>query len=203
VPDPDTADVALSDDALIARAVGGNEQAFAVLVGRHQASVFRLARAMTHGREAAEDILQQTFLSAWRGLAGFRGDASVRTWLFTIARHAVFQREARLAREPIDETPIDELGIQAGWGQADPERLAIRSEAHARLSAALASLEPGEREVLTLRELEGLSGDETAALLGVSLSAVKSRLHRARLRLAAALRTDAESGKETHAARRT
>ncbi|MGE3179959.1 MAG: RNA polymerase sigma factor [Vicinamibacterales bacterium] len=201
MPDPDAADVALSDEALIARVVEGDEHAFGVLVSRHQARVFRLARAMTRGRDAAEDVLQQTFLAAWRGLRGFRGEASVRTWLLTIARHAALQRESRVAREPIDDTPIDELGIQAGWGQADPERLAIRSEAHARLSAALAGLDPGDREVLTLRELEGLSGEETALLLGVSLAAVKSRLHRARLRLAAALRTDAASGKETHAAR--
>lgn len=203
MPDRDAPDLALSDAELVARSARGDDEAFGVLVSRHQASVFRLARAMTHGREAAEDILQQAFLAAWRALPGFRGDASIRTWLFTIVRHAAFHREARLAREPIDDTPVDDLGLQAGWGQTDPERLAIQSESRARVSAALASLDPDDREVLTLRELEGLSGDETAALLGVSLGAVKSRLHRARLRLAAALRRDAALGKETHAAGRT
>lgn len=179
-----------SESDLVARAAAGDHDAFGVLVARHQASVFRLARAVTHSREAAEDVLQQAFLAAWQALPRFRGEASVRTWLLTIARHAAVRRQAAAAREPLDDTPLEDLGLQAGWGCDGPEDLAIRSEARATLSRALAALDAEDRTVLTLRELEGLSGEATAALLGVSLPAMKSRLHRARLRLAAEIRRE-------------
>lgn len=179
-----------TDAALVALASAGDHDAFGVLVARHQASVFRLARAVTHSREAAEDVLQQAFLAAWQALPRFRGEASLRTWLLTIARHAAVRRQVAAAREPIDDTPLEELGLQAGWGSDGPEVLAIRAEAHATVSRALAALDAEDRTVLTLRELEGLSGEATAALLGISLPAMKSRLHRARLRLAAAIRQE-------------
>lgn len=175
------------DRELAAAAAAGDPDAFAALVDRHQASVYRLARLLVHSQADAEDLLQQTFLSAWRSLASYRGEASVRTWLLTITRHAAFARRAREARLPIDETrveDIEDLGVAAGWGR-DPEQLALRAEQHEVLRAAFGRLSPEEREVLTLRDLEGLSGDDTAALLGVTRAAMKSRLHRARMALAA------------------
>jgi RNA polymerase sigma-70 factor (ECF subfamily) len=172
VPDTETSGLNGSTDAdLVARAAAGDHEAFGVLVVRHQASVFRMARAVTHSREAAEDVLQQAFLAAWQALPRFRGEASLRTWLLTIARHAAVRRQVAVAREPIDD-------------------LAIRSEARATLSRALSALPAEDRTVLTLRELEGLSGEDTAALLGLSLPAMKSRLHRARLRLATEIRKE-------------
>jgi RNA polymerase sigma-70 factor (ECF subfamily) len=185
----------LIDRALAARSAAGDREAFASLLTRHQASVFRLARHLAGTRDEAEDVLQQTFLSAWQNIAGFRGEASMRTWLLTIARNAAVTRRARVAREPIDATPLDELGIRAGWGGPNPEQLAAAAEQRDRLAAALAGLAADEREVLTLRDLEGLSGDDVAAMLGLTVAAMKSRLHRARLRLAAAVR-----GATTHAA---
>ena len=194
---PDAQDEGLTDIELARRAAGGDREAFTTLVVRHQASVFRLARLMARTREEAEDVLQQTFLSAWQGASGFRGESSVRTWLLTIARHAALTRRTRVAREPIDPTPIDELGIRAGWGGPDPEQLAVAAEQRDRLAVALAALVPDEREILTLRDLEGIPGDEVATMLGLSLAAMKSRLHRARLSLAAAVR-----GEMTHATHR-
>lgn len=189
--DTETSGLDGSTDAdLVARAAAGDHDAFGVLVTRHQASVFRLARAVTHSREAAEDVLQQAFLAAWQALPRFRGEASLRTWLLTIARHAAVRRQVAAAREPIDDTPLEALGPQAGWGHDGPEDLAIRSEAHATLARALSALPAEDRTVLTLRELEGLSGEDTAALLGLTLPAMKSRLHRARLRLAAEIRKE-------------
>lgn len=195
-------DDALSDAVLVDRAAAGDEPAFATLVARHQASVFRLARAMTRSHQSAEDVLQQTFLAAWQALPRFRGDSSVRTWLLTIARHAAWHRQQDASRDAIDDTPIDELGVRAGWGAVGPEELAMRAETRDRLTAALARLEPDDRAILTLRELEELSGDETANALNLTLSAMKSRLHRARLRLAAELRATTHEG-GPHAARRT
>lgn len=181
---------ALIDAVLIGRAAAGDREAFGALVIRHQAHVFRLARLLTRSREEAEDVLQQTCLSAWRSIGSFRSEASVRTWLLTIARHAAFGRRAAHAREPIDPIPLDDLGLRAGWGGPTPEDRLLSDERAALFAAALARLAAEEREVLTLRDLEGLSGDETASVLGLSLSAMKSRLHRARLALAAGVREE-------------
>jgi RNA polymerase sigma-70 factor (ECF subfamily) len=172
------------DQGLITR------EAFDAQVVEHQASVFRLARLLTRSQADAEDVLQQTFLAAWRHRAQFRAEASVRTWLLTIARNTALTARTRQSREPFDDTPLDELGIRAGWGGPNPEDLAISGERHARLTAAFARLAADDREILTLRDLEELSGDATAQLLGVSLPAMKSRLHRARLALAALVREE-------------
>jgi RNA polymerase sigma-70 factor (ECF subfamily) len=190
VPGPDAKLVELSDADLVARSAAGSREAFGVLVTRHQARIFRLARALTPQSHEAEDVLQQTFLAAWQGIRAFRGDASVRTWLLTIARNAAYQRRQVRAREPVDDVPLEELGLEAGWGHADPESLAARAQQRARLDGAFARLPHGDRQVLVLRELEGLSGEETAAMLGIGLAAMKSRLHRARLRLTAELRKE-------------
>ncbi|MEZ5289524.1 MAG: sigma-70 family RNA polymerase sigma factor [Vicinamibacterales bacterium] len=180
----------LTDADLLARAAGGNREAFAVLVARHQASVYRFARTLVARPADAEDVLQQTFLAAWTSAARFRAEASVRTWLFVIARNAAFSQRAREARRPETELPLDDLGMAAGWGSDDPETAALAAERRAALASAFEALPPADREVLTLRDLEGLSGDETAAVLGVSLPAMKSRLHRARLGLAARVREE-------------
>lgn len=158
---------------------------FDALVTRHQASVFRLARLLTRSESDAEDVLQQTFLSAWQHRAQFRAESSVRTWLLTITRNTALTARGRQLREPLDPTPLDDLGIRAGWGGPSPEDLALEMERHDLLAAAFARLSADDREILTLRDLEELSGDATAQLLGVSLPAMKSRLHRARLALAA------------------
>ncbi|HEX6324885.1 MAG TPA: sigma-70 family RNA polymerase sigma factor [Vicinamibacterales bacterium] len=185
------------DRSLLAASAAGDRDAFGELVGRHRASVFRLARTLARDADAAEDVLQQTFLSAWRASRQFRGDASVRTWLLTIARHQALARRRSLAREPIDPTPLDELGIRAGWGGPNPEQLASLAEERDRLKAAFARLSSGDQEMLTLRDLEGLSGEEAAAIAGLTVAAMKSRLHRARMALAAQMKEDA-----AHAARR-
>lgn len=114
----------------------------------------------------------------------------MRTWLLTITRNTALTARGRQSREPIDPTPLDELGIRAGWGGPSPEDLALQVERHDLLVAAFARLSADDREILTLRDLEELSGDATAQVLGVSLPAMKSRLHRARLALAARVREE-------------
>jgi RNA polymerase sigma-70 factor (ECF subfamily) len=188
VPDSHLDPGALTDAALLARAGAGDRRAFDLFVERHQASVFRFARTQVSRPDDGEDLLQQTFLSAWQAAGTFRGDGPARGWLFTITRHAATRLRQRHAREALDDTPVEDLGVQAGWGQSNPEGLAIRHERHTAIASALAALPAEDREILTLRDLEGTSGEEAAALLGVGLAAMKSRLHRARLRLAAELR---------------
>ena len=178
----------LTDEELLKRTAAGDREAFDVIVTRHQAAVFRFARAATGGPAAAEDVLQETFLSAWRAAGAFQGRSAVRTWLLSITRNQAWHQRERAGRLPVDDVPLPELGEAAGWGSESPEDGVLRSERRDRLAGALAALAPEEREVLVLRDLEELTGEETAAALGIGLAAMKSRLHRARLRLAAELR---------------
>lgn len=173
------------DAELIRRTAEGDKLAFAEIVARHQAAVFRFARSIARTDAEAEDALQDTFLSAWRASAGFRGDASLRTWLLTIARNAVLRLQRRRVDEPEEMQPLEELGVAAGWGDDGPETVALRKEARHVLTRALQQLSLADREILLLRDVEELSGVDVAAVLGVELSAMKTRLHRARLRLAA------------------
>ncbi len=190
MPDPDALERPLTDVGLIARSAAGNREAFDEIVRRHQVRVFRLARALTADLGDAEDVLQQTFLSAWQAAPRFRGDASVSTWLLTIARNAAYQLRGQRSRLRLDDTPLEDLGMRAGWGAPNPEALAVRAQQREMLDAAFARLAPDDRQVLTLRDIEGLSGEDTAEVMGVALAAMKSRLHRARLRLAAELRQE-------------
>lgn len=187
---PGEDDPELTDADLVRRTNAGDADAFGALVTRHQAHVFRLAHLLTRSRDEAEDVLQQTFLAAWRSLRSFRGDASVRTWLLTIARNAALARRQQVAREPIDAVSVDDLGLRAGWGGPSPEAQALSAERSTIFAAAFERLAAEDREILTLRDLEGLPGDETASMLGLTLPAMKSRLHRARLALAVEVREE-------------
>jgi RNA polymerase sigma-70 factor (ECF subfamily) len=181
----------LQDDELIALASTGDRDAFAAIVGRHAAAVLRLARAMSADDATAEDVVQETFLNAFRAAATYRpGVASVRTWLFAIARNEA-RRARRVREQPVAEVDDDsllELGVEAGWGHELAEHALGRAEETELLASALASLGPDDREILVLRDLESLAGEAVAELVGLGLPAMKSRLHRARLRLLAALR---------------
>ena len=177
-----------SDQELIAATATGDRAAFGALVERYQARVFRLARALTRDVQQAEDVLQDTFLSALRGAAGYRGEAPVSAWLYAIARHAAYRLGRRAAEVVSDDASLERLGLDAGWGTNDVEAAAVHAERQAAVTAALARLPIDEREVLALRDIGGLSGEATAAALGITVPAMKSRLHRARLRLAGLLR---------------
>ncbi len=177
----------ITDRDLIARTAEGDRRAFEQLVERHAAAVLRLAEAVSDP-STAEDAMQQTFLSVYQHAASFRGDASVRTWMLTIARNAAHRLHGKRQREELVEQPLMQLGVEAGWGSDDPEAIAIASERKGALQKAMSLLSPEDQEVLTLRDLEGLSGSEAAEVLEIGERALKSRLHRARLRLAASLR---------------
>jgi RNA polymerase sigma-70 factor (ECF subfamily) len=180
------------ETGLIQQARLGDRAAFSALVAAHRGGVYRFAERLTRDPALAEDVLQETFLAAHQGLAGWRGEGSFRGWLLAIARSRVLMARRRRVGEPAahegDDT-LAELGLSAGWGAAmDPEALALRTEERGLIERALAQLGEEEREVIVLRDLEGLSGEETAAALGLQVAAMKSRLHRARLRLVAAVK---------------
>ncbi len=174
------------DAELIRRAGDGDRDAFAVLVARHGGAVFRFLQAIAGA--LAEDALQETFLAAWRSAASFRGDATVRTWLYTIARNAANRQHRRRVGEPDDFDSLEKLGEAAGWGDENPEGLALRRESASIVAAAFSQLSGGDREVLSLRDIQAFSGEEVAQILGLTVAAMKTRLHRARLRFAAKVR---------------
>ncbi len=183
------------DAAIVKRAALGDAAAFDHLLKTYRAPIHRFASRMLKDEAGADDVVQETFLTAHQKLATLRDHEHFKSWLFTIARSQVLMSQRRRVGEPKTYEPVEtliELGARAGWGQPlEPEELTRRLEEHDGLEAALASLEPTEREVLMLRDVEGLSGEDTAAALGLGLAAMKSRLHRARLRLVAAVKRGA------------
>ncbi len=177
----------MADAPLLACVAERQDGAFDELFSRHAPSVSRLARAVLPSSNDAEDVVQNVFLAAHRFAKSFRGDASVRTWLLTITRNESLRTRARVRRNTSLRS-FDELGVEAGWGTQTPEQMAILLEQKDTLRTALDSLPVDVREIIVLRDLEGVSGQETADMLGISLAAAKSRLHRARLELKRALR---------------
>jgi RNA polymerase sigma-70 factor (ECF subfamily) len=178
-PRPDEAE---SDESLIVRCADGDREAFDRLVDRHGGALFRFASRSCGARRDAEDAVQDGLLAAWRGAATFRGEASARSWLFQIVLHACRRRSRRRAGEPAVHASMEEAERLADGGAGADERAAARQTASA-LASALAQLPEDAREVLLLRDVEGLEGAEVAAALGIGLAAMKSRLHRARLEL--------------------
>jgi RNA polymerase sigma-70 factor (ECF subfamily) len=158
-------------------------------------AVFRLARGWTTDDAAAEDVLQETFISAFAALPAFRGESSLRSWLLAIARNAAHHHRVRAERFTTrSDEDLGTLAVEAGWASSNPEKMFERVQERQQLESALASLDIEEREILLLRDVEGLSGEETASILSLSLPAMKSRLHRARLRLVAQLRKGERHG---------
>lgn len=158
---------------------------------RHQDALYRYLRLVAGHDADAEDALQEAFLAAWRAAGSFRGEGTARGWLLTIGRHAVLRLRRRRVDEPAEMVSLEALGVEAGWGAppGDGEAGAM-TERRAVLEAALERLRPADREVLVLRDLEGFSGEEAAAMIGVEVQVLKTRLHRARLRLGVELRRE-------------
>jgi RNA polymerase sigma-70 factor (ECF subfamily) len=174
---------------LLEAARAGSGEALEALLERHEARLYRFARRLCRHREDAEDVLQESLLAAARGIPGFRGASSMATWLYTIARSFCIKKRRRSVFAPA-EVSLD-TEASAARGVADPARRPDEALEASRLEAALeraiAALDRPYREVLLLRDVEGLPAAEVARVTGLSVAAVKTRLHRARGRLRAAL----------------
>ena len=175
----------LSDEDLLAAARQGDPDALEVLILRYQPRVYRFGVTMCRDIEDARDVVQETLLAAVRSIRSFRGDASVSTWLYTIARSFCIKKRRRRKFAPAREESLEAVDAgrleQLSDPAPDPEQHAAGREIEATLAAAIGSLDAAQREVLVLRDIEGLSAPEVARVLGLNVQAVKSRLHRARL----------------------
>ncbi|HXJ22886.1 MAG TPA: sigma-70 family RNA polymerase sigma factor [Polyangia bacterium] len=174
-----------SDEALLAAARSGDQHALERLLERHQAQVYRFGLKMCGDPEDAKDVLQETLLAAARGVRDFRGASSLSTWLYTIARSFCIKKRRRGKFAPREERSLEtdasrETRRLAAAGGGPDDALAGQ-EVRRALEKAIAALDPVHREVLLLRDVEGLTAAEVAEVLGTSAQAVKSRLHRARL----------------------
>ena len=167
------------DAALLGRARDGDASAFHRLVDRHAARLFAIAVSLLGNATDAEDVVQETFAGAFRGLRAFQGRSSVRTWLTGILvrqtamhRRRASRREARLARL---ETASESAAVVPSPTRSADARMDVMD--------AIQSLSPDHRDVIILREMEGLSYDDMAETLGIPRGTVESRLFRARRQL--------------------
>ena len=186
----------MTEAELIQSARSGDQNAFAQLVTANQTMVYNLAYRMTGNPDDAADLTQEAFLNAWKGLARFQGHASFSTWLYRLTSNACIdflrREKRRISLSMTLEGGEDEEDRQAQLPDRrySPERELEKKEAGAMLRRGLASLAPDYREILILRELEGLSYAEIAQTLELEEGTVKSRLARARLALREFLQKD-------------
>jgi RNA polymerase sigma-70 factor (ECF subfamily) len=188
-------------DRLVTAARDGDQAAFDELVRRTYVDTYTLAMRLTADEEDARDVVQETYLRAWKGLKGFRGDAQFSTWLYRITANTAYSTVKRRRRHRTDslETMLEEP-VEARI-EAQPEESAEQSAALARLAGALEQLPPKLRVLVVLKDVYGLSHEEIAEELGISVSAAKVRLHRGRKRLRDVLYEDppADTRRREHA----
>jgi RNA polymerase sigma-70 factor (ECF subfamily) len=186
-------EVSSGEAALIQRCAAGDEIAFAELVGEHQRMVIQLAMNLLADRDEALDLSQEVFLRVFRTIARFRGQSTLRTWIYRIAvnqarnRHRFWRRRHRADQVSLDAHVATHGEFRSG-AEAGPDRMFARKELAARLQSALDALPFDQRTAIVLREVDGLSYEEIAYSLGVAIGTVKSRLTRARQTLRLELR---------------
>ena len=177
------------ESILVEAARAGDIGAFESLVRRYDRSVFRIAQHITQNREDAEDVVQDAFLKAYQNLGQFQGQSKFYTWLVRIAVNEALMRLRRRRPEravSIDEdikTDEDSMPREIADWSPNPEQLYTQAELKELLGKTIQGLPPSFRTVFVLRDVEGLSTEETASALELSVPAVKSRLLRARLQL--------------------
>ena len=174
----------MTEQELIQAARQGDEVAFEALVRAYEKKVYCLALRMCGSGDDAFEIAQDAFLSAWRGLGSFRGESSFSTWLYRLTSNAAvdFLRRRRRQGESLSLDDEDSY-YEAPDPAPGPQQRAESRELRQALAQGLAALSPEHRQVLLLRELQGLSYEEIAAALALDLDTVKSRIARARDRL--------------------
>jgi len=184
------------DRELVERAQQGDAGAFAMLVERHQRQLYRLALRMTGSEADAQEVLQEAFLNAFKKLPEFRGEAQFSSWLYRIAANSALMRLRRKRRAPdnLADQPLELSGPRfsaegyleptssSDWSQRADEKM-MSGELGTAINQAVQDLPDDYRTVFLLKDVDGLSNEEIAHALELTVPAVKSRLHRARLAL--------------------
>ena len=182
----------MDDRRLVEAAAEGSREAFDELVRRHQTSILNLVRALTGGSADAEDLAQDVFVRAWRGLSGFRGESAFRTWLHRVAINVVQSHRGRASKlrrlfQVGPATPdAQDDPIESAADPADLEQDVILRDA---IDKALATLPEELRIAVTLRDVQGLDYRAIAEITGAPIGTVESRIFRARARLKKELKT--------------
>ncbi|MDQ6799012.1 MAG: sigma-70 family RNA polymerase sigma factor [Actinomycetota bacterium] len=178
---PDPAEAA-EEAAVIYRAQGGDVAAFTDLYHRHSRWVLGVALRLVDNPGEAEEVTQDTFVQVWKSLPRFRGESQLRTWIHRICVNRCYRSNARRAAHRSEELPDDLVSADP-----DPGTVAVLRGQMADLQQALATLPQGLRAALVLREFGGLAYEEVADALGITLTAARSRIHRARLQVVSQL----------------
>ncbi|HEY4392454.1 MAG TPA: RNA polymerase sigma-70 factor [Polyangia bacterium] len=191
-PQPTAAQPVVTDEELVARARAKDFGAFEELVDRYDDKIYRLAYRFVRNETEAKEIVQDTFLSVWRKLDTFKGDAQFGSWLYRVAANAALMRLRAQRRHPevsTEELPLDYLDNYGhlptpgeNWAKRPDDELQS-DELRRRIQKAVDELPEIYRTVFLVRDVEGLSTEETAEVLQISIPTVKTRLHRARLAL--------------------
>lgn len=176
------------EKTLISRAQRGDMKAAEALFRRYHAPIHALVARMVNNGPEAEDLVQDTFLKAFKGIGGFKGNSAFKTWLYQIATNTCLNYLAKAERKyrhdslstPVGEEGEMTLGDRLASEAALPEEAAVTSEVYKRVEDAVNRLSPEFRSVLVLRDLQDLSYEEVSETLGINLGTVKSRLARAR-----------------------
>jgi len=180
-----------NEQALIREARNGHTEPFNTLVQGHQDRLFNAVYRMVGNYDDAADIVQETFLRAFRGVRGFRGDSSFYTWIFSIAVNAVISERRRRTvptisagnPSPDPEDREHANPIYPPDSSSEPTSLVQQRETRRRVQQAIQSLDDDSRTVVVLRDIDSCDYEQIAEILGVPVGTVKSRLHRARLQL--------------------
>ena len=178
-----------TDQRLIAQFKAGSAEAMEKIIEKYENSIFTFGLKMCGHRQDAEDIVQETFLNAFRYLEGFRQETKLRNWLFKIAARVCQKKRRKRKYEPDQELSLEALGQLNGsegtfdipdWSQLPSDEV-LTAELKQVIQDAIVSLPPKYRFVFNLRDIQGFNTEETAEIMGISTQSVKTRLHRARL----------------------
>ena len=188
----------ISDEEVVRRVVAGERELFELLLRRYNPRIYRAVRALLRNPDEVEDVMQQAYVNAYRHLDQFEGRASFATWMTRIAmREAVAKNRKTVSLLKMVEPEGEHTMNDVREPSPDPEARAVAVDLMQHVEAEVAALPDGYRSVLLLREVEGLSTEETAECLEVSAEVVKTRLHRARTMLRDALYRRAGVGLQT------
>jgi RNA polymerase sigma-70 factor (ECF subfamily) len=199
-PQAATPIVEISDEVLVERARAKDEAAFEALVGRYEDKLYRLAMRFVRNETDAQEILQDAFLSAWRNLPTFEGRAQFSSWMYRVTVNAALMllrsrnRHPEVTVDDIEPSALNDAVVENGqmmrssadWSQRPDDQLQSE-EMRKHIQVSVDALPDGLRMVFLLRDVEELSTEDTAEMLGLSVPAVKTRLHRARLALREAI----------------